>query len=168
MQFVYPTSTDISKFLRLSFKPYKPFKHQFTSLLCLHNEVPAKAKRPKPTGFRCFSYAFVRYSIETREKTQSSGFHTNSRWRSWRTTQTGEFSSEFSSDFGISRGRKSFFWSFVLVYCVSRKFFPIILTDKRKLGLEPGSNRALTPTLWAPIHMFANYKVNNSTLKNDF
>ena len=45
-------------------------------------------------------------------------------------------------------------------------------TDKRKLGLEPGSNRALRPTLWAPksqgIHMFANYKVNNSTLKNDY
>ena len=69
----------------------------------------------------------MRYSTETREKTQSSGFQIKFQDGVREGPhKRGEISSEFCLDFGDFEREEKFFWGrFVLVYRISMKFAPI-------------------------------------------
>ena len=106
---------NLYRYFRISSTFFSFFQSLQTVVLCLHDELPTKAKRSKPTSFRYFSCVFVRYSIETREKTQSSGFQIK--------LQDGVREAKFSSDFGdFEREEKVFsedsLWLIIIIIII--------------------------------------------------
>ena len=124
----YPTSTDVSKFLRLSFQSLQTVHASIYFLVLVFiTKFPRKRSgqnRLVFVVFRMHSYD-IRLKLVRKHSPAvfiqiQDGVREGPRKRA-------NFPANLAQISAISRGRKSFFGSFVLVYCVSMKFFPINL-----------------------------------------